>query len=253
MSYERSYYEDINYPPLLYYVIFGVKEEPLSVSKERHHVDAFPEGLDFLFYNKSEHSEYLSSMLGGVLGEVLGEGNHTVYEKVQNTDQWAVIRGEIKQAADLSYMRNVIGFIQALVESGAVGVLDLQTFSLYSGEEWTDRIFSKEFDPRDHAVILASVTEDDSLWLHTRGMRKFGRPDISVEKVDKDAIEDAVQVINQLLFYGAQGAFFSKLTKIHTETGLTYIVNPHFQNDFDNPDFNNSYYQIFWQECELVE
>lgn len=253
MSYERPYYVEINYRPLLFYVVFGVKDEELNVSRERHHVDAFPEGLDFVFYNKSEHGEYMASLIGGSLGEILKEDNPALYQAIQNTDTWAVIRGEVQDDADLNYMRNTIGFVQALLETGAIGVLDLQTFSLLTPETWTETVFSKEFDPYDHTVILASETEDGSLWLHTRGMRKFGRPDISMEGVNNDSVDNAVQVINQMIYYGALGAFFSRPTKFNLHTGSSYVVNPQFIDDMENPDFNNSYYRVLWGECKKVE
>lgn len=253
MSYERPYYEDLNYHPLLFYVIFGVKDEQLNVSRERHHVDEFPEGLDIFFYKKPEHSEYMSSFLSGTLGELLEEDNPTLYNAVQSTDQWAIIRGEVSQDSDLNYMRNAIGFVQALVENGGIGVLDLQTFKLLTSDEWTNSIFSQEFNAYSHTVILSSMMEDGSFWLHTRGMRKFGRPDISMGLVKQDEIPDAAQVINQMIYYGALGVFFSKPTKLHTHTGHTYIVKAEFIEDFDDPDFNNAYYRISWPECELVE
>ena len=37
MNFERPYYEDINYHPLMFYVIFGAKEE-LEISRERHKI-----------------------------------------------------------------------------------------------------------------------------------------------------------------------------------------------------------------------
>lgn len=252
MDYERPYYEDLNYHPLLFYVVFGVEDEELSVSRERHHVDEFPEGLDMIFYKKPEHSEYMSSMLGGTLGEILKEDNPALYEAARNSNGWAVIRGEVVQDADLNYMRNVIGFVQALVEKDAVGVLDLQTFKLFSSEEWTENFFTKEFDAYDHVVILASEMEDGSIWLHTRGMRKFGRPDMSLKNVAPEDVNHAAQVINQMIYYGALGIFFSQPTKLHTHTERTYVVNAKFVEDFEDPDFNNSYYEILWEECEWV-
>ena len=252
MDYERPYYEDLNYHPLLFYVVFGVEDEELSVSRERHHVDEFPEGLDMIFYKKPEHSEYMSSMLGGTLGEILKEDNPALYEAARNSNGWAVIRGEVVQDADLNYMRNVIGFVQALVEKDAVGVLDLQTFKLFSSTEWTENFFTKEFDAYDHVVILASEMEDGSIWLHTRGMRKFGRPDMSLKNVAPEDVNHAAQVINQMIYYGALGIFFSQPTKLHTHTERTYVVNTKFVEDFEDPDFNNSYYEILWEECEWV-
>lgn len=252
MDYERPYYEDLNYHPLLFYVVFGVEDEELSVSRERHHVDEFPEGLDMIFYKKPEHSEYMSSMLEGTLGEILKEDNPVLYEAARNSDGWAVIRGEVVQDTDLNYMRNAIGFVQALVEKDAVGVLDLQTFKLFSSEEWTENFFSKEFDAYHHVVILASQMEDGSIWLHTRGMRKFGRPDMSLKNVTPEDVNHAAQVINQMIYYGALGVFFSQPTKLHTHTGRTYVVKTKFVEDFENPDFNNSYYEFSWKECEWV-
>ena len=253
MKFEIPYYEDLNYRPLIFYVVFGVNGEELSVSRERHHVDTFPDGLDLISYNRSEHSEYMTELIGGALGKILDESNHSLYETIQNAEQWVVIQGEVKKDADLNYMRNVIGFVQALIETGAVGVLDLLTFKLFTSEEWTSNIFSKEFNPYDHVTILASAMEDGAIWLHTRGMRKFGRPDISIEGVGENEVEHAAQVINQMIYYGALGVFFSRPTKLHTHSGLTYVVNPNFVDDLDNPDFNNSYYQILWKNCSLVE
>ncbi|MCH5270834.1 MAG: hypothetical protein J1E83_08800 [Lachnospiraceae bacterium] len=91
---------------MLFYVIFGVNGEELSVSRERHHVDAFPEGLDLLSYRKPEYEEYMTELIGGTIGEMLNADNHTLYEAIKNTDQWVIIRGEVKPDADLNYMRN---------------------------------------------------------------------------------------------------------------------------------------------------
>ena len=46
MSNERQYYEDIGYKPFLFYVVFGVSGDELEISREKHNVDAIPEGLD---------------------------------------------------------------------------------------------------------------------------------------------------------------------------------------------------------------
>ena len=250
MDYERPYYKNLDYHPLLFYVIFGVRDEELKVSREKHNVDGFPEGLNFVFCNTKDNNEYMQSLLGGKLGEILDREKHNLYEKVKNTYKWAIISGEVQQDDNLNYMRNTIGFVQALLERDAIGVLDLQTFSLYSAEEWTDKFFRQEFNPYNHVTILSSEMEDGSTWLHTRGMRKFGRPDISIEKVEVSETEDAIQVINQMIYYGSLGAFFDKDIKLHTNNEKTYIVNLHFVNDYENPDFNNTYYQIFWPQCK---
>ena len=248
MSYERPYYTDLNYHPFLYYIVFGVKSEELQVSRERHHVEGFPKGLDFVFFSKKKNDSYMQSLLGGTLGEILDRKKHILYEKVKNTDKWAVIRGEVQQDADLGYMRDCIGFVQDILDLGAVVVLDLQTISLYSYEEWTECFFEKEFCAYDHVTILLSEMEGGLVWLHTRGMRKFGRPDVSIENVPENETEDAAQAINQMIYYGSIGTFFDRDMKLHTHSGRTYFAKPQFINDFENPDFNNSYYSFVWRE-----
>lgn len=72
-----------------------------------------------------------------------------------------------------------------------------------------------------------------------------------MEKLSENEIDNAVRVINQMIYYSVLGVFFSRHVKLHTHNGLTYIVKPAFVEDLDNPDFNNSYYRILWDECEL--
>lgn len=251
MDYQRPYYKDLHCRPFLFYVVFGVKSGELRVSRERHHVDCFPDGLDLVFCDREKNGAYMQSLLGDSMGMIFARENHDLYERVQGTDQWAVIRGEVQQDSDLKYMQNVIGFIQAFIDDGAIGVLDLQTFSLYASVEWTQKFFEQEFDPYSHVTILASETEGGLMWLHTRGMRKFGRPDISVDSVAADEAGEAVQVVNQMIYYGSMGVFFDREVKLHTQNGKAYIVNPHFVEDYENPDFNNAYYQIEYSPISL--
>ena len=140
-------------------------------------------------------------------------------------------------------MKNTIGFIQAFIEQGASGVLDLLTFSLLEPAKWTERYFEKDISAQNHVVILSSK-EDGSYWLHTRGMAEFGRPDISIKNIAEDFLHDYKQIIDQMIFYGGQGVFFNRNLKLHTYNQKTYIVKPEFVDDFDNDDFNNAYYDV---------
>ena len=65
----------------------------------------------------------------------------------------------------------------------------------FSSEEWTNNIFMKEFTPYDHVTIFSSTMKDGAIWLHIRGMRKFGRPDISIVGVGEDEIEHATSAM----------------------------------------------------------
>lgn len=252
MNYERPYYEDINYHPLMFYVIFGAKEEELEISRERHNLDEVPEGLNMNMFTREQHSEYMDNLIGGTLGKLLKEEQPELYEKIQKENVWAIVNGKIKQDDNLKYLRNTIGVVQAFIDAGAIAVLDIQTFSLYSASEFTEKIFSKNLDIYSHVKILISKMEDGNIWLHTRGLRKFGRPDISIENVPESEENKVVRIANQMIYYSSLGVLFNKKVKLHLykDKEEAVIINPKFVGDYENVDFNNAYCKLLWKECE---
>ena len=243
MGNERKYYEDIGYKPFLFYVVFGVSGDELEVSRTKHNVDGMSEGLEIISLARPEHSEYIDGITGGEIGKVLSAADNDLYESCKAAQKVVVIRGEIAKDSTLDYMRNVIGIVEAFMDKGAKGVLDLQTFSLYSPEVWTERFFGKDVNAQNLVVILFSE-EEDGYWIHTRGMAEFGRPDYGISSVPEDKLEDYEQVINQMIFYGGQGIVFKGKAKLHTFNGKTFEVAAEFVNDFDNDDYNNAYYNV---------
>ena len=243
MSNERQYYEDIGYKPFLFYVVFGVSGDELEVSRTKHNVDGLPEGLDIISLARPDHSDYIDGLIGGGIGEHLKKADSALYESCKACDKVVIMRGEIADDSTLDYMRNLIGFCEAFIDKGAKGILDLQTFTLYSPKEWTDRFFGKDVNAQNHVLIMFSK-EDDRYWIHTRGMAEFGRPDYGISKVPEDKLEDYKQVIDQMVFYGGQGLVFKGSAKLHTFNGKTFRVSTEFVNDFDNDDYNNAYYNV---------
>ena len=219
---ERKYYEDIGYKPFLFYVVFGVSANELEISREKHKVDEIPEGLDVIALSRPEHSDYLDGLLGGDIGKVLKNANSDLYETCVKTEKVVILKGEIQKDSTFDYMRNVIGIIQAFIDKGAAGVLDLMTFTLYSTSEWNKRFFAQdEVNAQNHVLIMFSK-EENGYWIHTRGMLEFGRPDYGISNV--------------ILFKGQ--------AKIHIRSGKTFTVKPEFVNDFENDDYNNAYYNV---------
>ena len=240
---KREYYEDIGYKPFLFFIIFGVAGDELQVSGEKHHVSTFPEELEIRSLNRTEHAQSIDGLIGGSIGEVLKAADRDLYDTCRSAEQCVILSGSVKDDSTLEYMKNVIGIIEAFIDQGAVGVLDLLTFTLYSPAKWTERFFEKEINAQNHVMILFSE-EEGGLWLHTRGLAKFGRPDIGIHGVPKEKVEDYKQAIDQMIFYSGKGLFFKGKTKLHTFSGKTITVSPEFVDDFDNDDYNNAYYNV---------
>ncbi|HAU50378.1 MAG TPA: hypothetical protein DEG74_05825 [Clostridiales bacterium] len=240
---EREYYEDLGYKPFLFYIIFGVSGEELTVSREKHHVSAFPEDLEIRSLNRTEHAESIDGLIGGQIGEILKAADSNLYGQCSSAEKCVILSGSVKDDSTLEYMQNVIGIIEAFIDQGAVGVLDLLTFTLYSPAKWTERFFEKEINAQNHVMILFSE-EEDGIWLHTRGLAEFGRPDIGIHGVPEEKVEDYKQAIDQMIFYSGKGLFFKGKATLHTFNGKTITVAPEFVNDFDNDDYNNAYYNV---------
>lgn len=242
-SQERKKYADIGYKPFVFFVVFGVTENELQVSASKHHVDAFPEGLEAHTLNRNDHADYINGFFGGPLGNVLKSADPDLFDKCKGEDNCLILKGEIKDDSTFDYMRNIIGIMQALIDHGAVGILDFLTFNLYSPDKWTEKFFEKEVNAQNHVMILYSK-EEDGYWLHTRGMAEFGRPDYSVEGVAEGDIDEFEKVVNQMIFYGGEGVLFNGSFRLHTSTGNSYNVKSEFVSDFDNDDFNNAYCKV---------
>ena len=240
---ERKNYVEVNYKPYLFFVVFGVTGDDLEVSASRHHVDSLPGNLDIRSLNRAEHASYIDGFFAGDLGMVLGDENPELLSKCRAADTCVIINGQIEDDRNLDYMRNIIGIVKAFTDKGAVGVLDLLTFSLYSPEDWENRFFEKEINAQNHVLILVSGDED-GCWLHTRGMLEFGRPDLSIHGVAEEEIADCKAILDQMIFYSGEGVFFNGIYNLHAHNGKTYSVTSRFVEDFENDDFNNAYCNV---------
>ena len=98
---------------------------------------------------------------------------------------------------------------------------------------------------------MISPEEGGTLWLHTRGMRKFGRPDVGMTGVPQEELARAKAVVDQMIFYGAQGAMFLRPAKLHTAAGEACTVHPELAGDSEDPDYNNDHYSLRWEVCEF--
>lgn len=182
-------------------------------------------------------------LLSGTMDGLLRQYNAPLYEDCRTSNQWTILRGRITTDRGTDYLRNTIGLVQALIEQGGIGVLDLLTLNLQSTDKWSACYFNKEIAPQTHVLVLKSENEDGTFWLHTRGMIKFGRPDFSVRQLDPSQINDAKQALDQLIFHSGKGADMGKNLRVHTKNGKSIDAQLRFIPDFDNFDFNNAYYE----------
>ena len=182
--------------------------------------------------------------LGGDFTKILLEDKPELFESASNAEQCLILKGEFRDPRDLNYLRDTVGMIAWFFDHGAEAAFDPQRLRLYDPVEWSEEIFVP-FPPKlaAHVVILSSSEEDGTRWLHTRGMRKFGRPDISIHRVTKEQQDGAIELINRLILLQAEGGLVPEGQPIRMASlppGLTC----HHGGHLDDPDFNNTHIEI---------
>jgi len=137
-----------------------------------------------------------------------------------------IVRAELDDPRNLAYLRHAIGLATWLLDHGGLAVHDVQTLRWYTPDEWRDEVFTEDFRPSAHVVLLLSFIEGTT-WLHTRGMRKLGRPDLSIRDIPDDRRDDATALAHRLIAEHARGARFG------TPRG-----------SLDDPDYNNVHVEL---------
>ena len=246
-TWQRIYFTEPYKSPHIFYALFGTDNiNELSVSKSRHNVDIIPDELEIKNCCKTENQDqkdYIEQFYAGFLGEILKEKDATLYEKVINCNNVVVIKGEFPDSATLDYLRNTVGIIQAINETGITAILDLHMLNWYEPADWSTQFFAPRApEVFRHVQILYSV-ESDGTWLHTHGMIKFGRPDISIKKIATDKVELAIEIVNRFIQVFANGLIPDENKGIRLRD-MENEVYGKILGDYNNPDFNNYYFEI---------
>jgi hypothetical protein len=228
------------------FVVFGQLTQPFEVSTTRHRVTAVPDGIELRHLGPVEASAFFDPPLGALLltnwegppAPSLVEGG------------CVLIRGAVLDPPDLRYLRNAVGLVTALMDGGGKAALNVQSLSLHTPMRWRSHIFDADLPyPRHHVTILHSDEEDalgpGRLWVHTRGMRLFGRPDISVRQVPPHRQQMADDLCNRFIEMLAFGHLIREGQAVRLAGAPEGLVCRH-GGDLDDPDFNNVHVEIVW-------
>ncbi|MCI0702623.1 MAG: hypothetical protein L0241_16185 [Planctomycetia bacterium] len=246
-SWPRPHFAPGGGNPLVFYALFGTfnLNPPMSRSKYR---SAGPgEWLEVMHYERAKHPEVFADFQSGPMWELLKRDSPLTAAKAEQSPQAVALQGEATDSNTLDYFRDTIGIVTWLLDAGGIAVYDPQMLWLWSADEWRDEVFaSEDLDPQAHTVILVSDDDRHTRWLHTRGMRKFGRPDISVHGVGPTFMDAVTQLIERFIDYQANGGVIPDGEEVRM-TGLPPGGVCHRLGTVDDPDFNNVHVEIEWE------
>jgi hypothetical protein len=231
---------------LLFYVVFGDFDltKPLSTSKYRSNGPG--NDVQVVQFDRATKPEEFKGYQSGPIWEAMMRDAPVTAAESQKAPQGVAVRAEVADPPTLDYFRDTIGIVTWLLDHGGVSVYDPQRLWLWSAEEWKSEIFkADEAQPQEHTVILVSEESEGTSWLHTRGMRQYGRPDLSVRGVGMKHMDEVTQMIERFINLQAEGGVIPEGQEIKMR-GLPPGGLCHHRGSLDDPDFNNVHIAIEW-------
>ena len=252
-DWERPQYEAGGGDASVLFVVFGPKPEPLRVTSLAHRV--MP--MDLLLELEYQEPDVAAALLDSPAGATLLQGWEGEEPSALTADGCMVMRAEVPDPKDLRYLRNCVGVATAILEAGGRAVANLQSLGMFTPEQWRGVIFAPDKpQPRLHVNVFhgaeprgagseprgapqgAGSEQDEAVWLHSRGLRAFGRPDLSIRHVPQHAMAAASDLCNRLIESQAYGA-------VIPDGPLEGMV-AHTTGSLDDPDFDNVHIELAW-------
>jgi hypothetical protein len=244
-TWERQYFVPSGGDPLLFYVVYGDVDSSVELSRKKYRSEGIPEGIDVMSYNADSDLDVITSFREGYVWDKFVAKNPELAAQVEGCQSCIIIRGTPTESRTLNYLRDTVGLITFMLNNGGCSVFDPQILRWWSPSEWKSELFSPEAPvPTRHVVILKSEEKSSNrFWFHTRGMRKFGRPDISLHDVTEENEESVINIINKLIYIQAFGEVSFESQKIRVQ-----IFEADFtatkKGDLNNLDFNNYHIEV---------
>jgi hypothetical protein len=245
----RPYFQPGDEQARLLFFVFGSFAEDFVIPSAKYGSRGLPPGIELHRYQNTVLARWEGYPLAGALGDVLREDNQAATERAGRAPHVLAIRGQIADSDGLDYLRDTLGVIAGLLDIGGTVVVDPQLLSIFEAAEWRRHyMVDGGAPPRNHVVIVCSdEAQPGRHWVHTRGMRKFARPDISLRNVPMREVDRAGILAERLVEMQALGAHFVDGQTMDID-GLGDNVPVHLGGSHEDPSFNNTHVEIRWPD-----
>jgi hypothetical protein len=160
------------------------------------------------------------------------------------------VHGEFADQTSLDYLRDVVGFIAALAPLGALAVLDVLMPRLWPMARWRADVHVPDRPVlHEHVAIWRAPdpASADRVELSTRGLRRFGRPDVLLANIPEPRLADAHRVIERCVdFQVAGGRIASGRELVMKDVPAGLVAR--WDGRLDDPRFNNLHIALRWPD-----
>jgi hypothetical protein len=247
-AWQRPHWHASDEDILLQFYVFG-KFETVRVPSHDYGSPGLPPPIESTSHFHSALRQWEGYPLKGPMGRMYKTDAPEAYQRALDAPEVMVVRGTLKDSQSTGYLRDTLGVLAGMLDIGGVAILDPQILSLLDADAWRRKYLIRDGAPiRNHLLILRDgESTPDHSWIHTRGMRKFGRPDISIHQVPDHAVDRAGMLCEKLAELQALGVHFVNGQTLDIE-GIPSGVQVRLGGGLDDPQFNNTFVEFDWPE-----
>lgn len=246
----RPRWHDSGDEAFLLWFVFGDFDTDFRIDAPKYRTRGTPAGVEVVRYKNAALEKWDGYPLAGTLGRVLYEENSRLFERAKKAGDCVMLRGSLADPSDLDALRDLVGTITALTDLGAVAVVDPQMLSMFDASTWRRRYFGDDaFVARDHVLILCNDDERHAgrLHVHTRGLRKFARPDLGIRNVPPAAANIAGELAERFVEFQALGGIVEDGHRVEME-GAPADMSVRHAGALDDDEFNNRHLALRWPD-----
>ncbi|MEP6897226.1 MAG: hypothetical protein ABI870_01735 [Rhodanobacter sp.] len=247
-AWQRPHWHASDEEILLQFYVFG-KFDAVRVPSQDYGSPGLPPEITSTSHYHAALRQWEGYPLKGPMGRMFKADAPEAYQRALDAPEVMVVRGTLKDSQSTGYLRDTLGVLAGMLDIGGVAILDPQVLSLLDVDAWRRRYLVRDGAPiRNHLLILRDgESEPDRSWIHTRGLRKFGRPDISIHQVPDRSVDRAGMLCEKLAELMALGVQFVNGQTLDIE-GIPAGVQVRLGGGLDDPEFNNTFVAFDWPE-----
>lgn len=236
-NWARPYLQECPYKPFLFYAVLGRFEVDEQFQEA---TSVLPAGLDLRVVEGGFFRD-------GVSWELCKKDFPEVAKQAEDCPQAVVLKGAVESQDSLDYLKGTLDFLTFLTDVGGEVVYDPFALNWYSAADWNALMDEGQiFNPFDHTVVLLSE-EPEGTWLHTRGMLKFGRPDLSVRGLSGARVEQMKKVLDRFIGFQALGGVVETGREIMLDGKDTGYRPGEVVGSLEDPEFNNYHVELTYE------
>jgi hypothetical protein len=248
-AWPRPYWQPSDENALLHFYVFGRFAPDLALPAARYGSPGLPSGVTLERFQNLALRRWEGYPLKGALGELLQEDDPATFEQARVAPEVLVVRGQCPDDGSLDYLRDTLGVLAGLLDAGGIAILDPQILTLFDAARWhTQYLIDGGAPPRHHVLIVRTADDQPGRSrVRTRGMRKFGRPDVDLCNVPDADIDRAGALCEQLVELEALGAHFTDGQPLDVD-GVAGELIARPGGSLDDPQFNNRHVVFRWPD-----